>query len=71
MPNDFFIVEIENASACIRSLQIFSNISRRMKPNENWAIIINNSAGKSIFIRLVFGDLIFIHGGTVFWFGQR
>lgn len=71
MSTDSFIVEIENASTCIRSAQILSNISWTMMPNENWAIIGNNGAGKSTLVRLVYGDLIPIHGGTVFWFGQR
>ncbi len=71
MPSDSFIIEIENASTYIQGAQILSNISWKMKPDENWAIIGNNGAGKSTFIRLVFGDLIPIHGGTVYWFGQR
>ncbi len=71
MKNNPFIVEIENASTCLQGSQILSDISWKMMPKENWAIIGNNGAGKSTFIRLVFGDLIPIHGGTVFWFGQR
>lgn len=71
MRNDSFIVEIKNSSTCIQGSQILSNVSWKMMPKENWAIIGNNGAGKSTFIRLVFGDLIPIHGGTVFWFGQR
>jgi iron complex transport system ATP-binding protein len=66
-----FIVEVKNASTCIQGSQILFDVSWEMMPNENWAIIGNNGAGKSTFIRLVFGDLIPIHSGTVFWFGQR
>ncbi len=71
MPFDSFIIEIENASAYIQGSKILSNISWKMRPGENWAIIGNNGAGKSTFIRLVFGDLIPIHGGTVYWFNRR
>ena len=71
MKNDSFIIDIENASTCLQGCKVLSNVSWKMMHNENWAIIGNNGAGKSTLIRLIFGDLIPIHGGTVFWFGGR
>ena len=71
MGSDSFIVEIDNASTFIQGAQILSNISWKMKPEENWAIIGKNGSGKSTFIRLVYGDLVPIHGGKIYGFGQR
>ena len=42
-----------------------------MKDGENWAIVGNNGAGKTTFLKLVFGEFIPKFGGEVNWFGFR
>jgi ABC-type molybdenum transport system ATPase subunit/photorepair protein PhrA len=42
-----------------------------MKKKENWAVVGVNGAGKTSFMKLIFGELIPIDGGEVRWFDNE
>lgn len=65
------MAEIKNADVYIRDTKVLSNFNWTMLPDENWAVIGNNGVGKTTFLKLVFGELIPVYGGTVHWFGLR
>lgn len=69
--DDDFLIEITGTDVFIKDKQILSAIDWTLRPNENWAVVGNNGAGKTTFLRLLSGELIPSFGGTVYWFGQR
>jgi iron complex transport system ATP-binding protein len=42
-----------------------------MRKKENWAVVGVNGAGKTSFMKLIFGELIPIDGGEVRWFDNE
>jgi ABC-type molybdenum transport system ATPase subunit/photorepair protein PhrA len=64
------LVKIHNAVVYLNGYKVLTSIDWTMQGNENWAIVGNNGAGKTTFMKLVFGELIPVHGGYVRWFGQ-
>jgi len=64
------LVKIRNAVVHLNGYKVLSSIDWTMHAEENWAIVGNNGAGKTTFMKLVFGELIPVHGGTVRWFGR-
>lgn len=70
-PIDDFLIEIKDADVFLSGTQILSGIDWTMRPGENWAVVGNNGAGKTTFLKLIFGELIPAFGGTVYWFGCR
>ncbi len=65
------LVTIRNAVVYVNGYKVLSSIDWTMRNQENWAIVGNNGAGKTTFMKLVFGELIPVHGGHVRWFGHR
>ena len=65
------LVKIRNAVVYVNGYKVLSSINWTMLSQENWAIVGNNGAGKTTFMKLVFGELIPVHGGEVRWFGHR
>lgn len=65
------LVKIRNALVYVNGYKVLSSIDWTMQRQENWAIVGNNGAGKTTFMKLVFGELIPVHGGTVHWFGHK
>jgi ABC-type molybdenum transport system ATPase subunit/photorepair protein PhrA len=66
-----FLVEIKNARVYIRDTPALDGIDWTMLPDQNWAVLGNNGAGKTTFMKVVFGELLPVYGGTVYWFGKR
>ncbi len=64
------LVQIRNALVYLNGHKVLSSIDWTMQSQENWAIVGNNGAGKTTFMKLVFGELIPVHGGEVRWFGR-
>ncbi|OGW15308.1 MAG: ABC transporter, partial [Nitrospinae bacterium RIFCSPLOWO2_12_FULL_47_7] len=66
-----FLIEIKNADVYLRGAKILSGIHWTMGMHENWAVVGNNGSGKTTLMKLVFGELIPVHGGEVHWFSNR
>ena len=66
-----FLVQIKNADVYVGDNLVLNSLSWSMNDDENWAVIGNNGAGKTTFMRLVFGELIPVYGGEVRWFGNK
>jgi iron complex transport system ATP-binding protein len=64
------LIKIRNAVVYLNGYKVLSSINWTMLADENWAVVGNNGAGKTTFMKLVFGDLIPVHGGEVRWFGN-
>ncbi len=64
------LIQIQNATIYVGGNKVLSAIDWTMQENENWAVVGNNGAGKTTFMKLVFGEIIPVHGGEVRWFGQ-
>jgi iron complex transport system ATP-binding protein len=64
------LVKIRDAVVYLNGYKVLSSIDWTMQRQENWAIVGNNGAGKTTFMKLVFGELIPVHGGEVRWFGR-
>ena len=65
------LVEIKNANVFVNGTRVLHSLNWTMKTDENWAVVGNNGAGKTTFMKLVFGELIPVHGGVVRWFGHK
>ncbi|NIQ03386.1 MAG: ATP-binding cassette domain-containing protein [Nitrospinaceae bacterium] len=63
------LVEIRNADVYLNGFPVLHSINWVMRGGENWAVVGNNGAGKTSFLKLIFGELIPVHGGRVSWFG--
>jgi len=66
-----FTLQVQNATVFLGGNEILSQIDWTMRPGENWAVVGNNGSGKTTLMKLLFGDLLPIDGGTVHWFGSR
>ncbi len=69
--SDGSLIEINDATVYINGSRVLDSISWTMKEGENWAVVGNNGAGKTSFMKLAHGELIPVWGGTVRWFGRR
>ncbi|QPJ66458.1 MAG: ATP-binding cassette domain-containing protein [Candidatus Nitrohelix vancouverensis] len=65
------LIEITNAQVCVNGTHVLHDFNWTMHDSQNWAIVGNNGAGKTTFMKLIFGELIPMHGGEVSWFGVR
>ena len=66
-----FLVQIRNADVYVGGNKILKSLNWSMTEKENWAVIGNNGAGKTTFMKLIFGELIPVYGGEVRWFGDK
>ena len=66
-----WIIRIHNADVFLNGKQVLNAIDWTMKKKENWAVVGVNGAGKTSFMKLIFGELIPIDGGEVRWFGNE
>jgi iron complex transport system ATP-binding protein len=64
------LIDIENAEVYLGGQRVLEGISWRMRDDENWAVVGNNGAGKTTFMKLIFGEVIPVYGGLVRLFGQ-
>ena len=64
------LVKIRNAVVHVNGYKVLTAIDWTMQSDQNWAIVGNNGAGKTTFMKLVFGELLPVHGGYVRWFGH-
>ncbi len=64
------LIDIRNADVYLGESKVLSSINWSMKQGENWAVVGNNGAGKTTFMKLVFGEIIPAYGGAVHWFGH-
>ena len=66
-----FTIQVRNATVYLGGMEILSRIDWTMRPGENWAVVGNNGSGKTTLMKLLFGDLLPLDGGTVHWFNSR
>jgi len=66
-----WLIRIHNADVFLNGKQVLNAIDWTMKKKENWAVVGVNGAGKTSFMKLIFGELIPIDGGEVRWFGNE
>ncbi len=66
-----WLIRIRKANVFLNSKQVLQGINWTMKNKENWAVVGVNGAGKTSFMKLIFGELIPIDGGKVRWFGNE
>ncbi|MBJ78460.1 MAG: ABC transporter [Nitrospinae bacterium] len=66
-----WLIRIRKADVFLNDKQVLNNIDWTMKRKENWAVVGVNGAGKTSFMKLIFGELIPIDGGEVRWFGNE
>ena len=66
-----WLIRIRKADVFLNSKQVIQGINWTMKNKENWAVVGVNGAGKTSFMKLIFGELIPIDGGKVRWFGNE
>ncbi len=59
------VIRLTNTSVSRNGSLILRDISWEMRGDQNWAILGDNGAGKSTFLRLVLGDILPVLGGTV------
>ncbi|UCD11927.1 MAG: ATP-binding cassette domain-containing protein [Nitrospinaceae bacterium] len=64
------LIDIKNADVYVGGRRVLQNIHWRMRDDENWAVVGNNGAGKTTFMKLIFGEAIPVHGGEVRLFGS-
>jgi iron complex transport system ATP-binding protein len=62
------LIQVKNATVFVGGHQALTKVDWEMLADENWAVVGNNGAGKTTFMKLVHGELIPIHGGKVQWF---
>ena len=60
-----WLIRIRQADVFLNGKLILNAIDWTMKHKENWAVVGINGAGKTSFMKLVFGELIPIDGGEV------
>ena len=66
-----WLVRISKADVFLNSKQVLHSVDWTMKYGENWAVVGVNGAGKTSFMKLIFGELIPVDGGEVRWFGNE
>ena len=66
-----FLIKIQNASVFLHGTNILTDLNWVMHAGENWAVVGNNGAGKTTFMKLAFGELIPKFWGKVYWFGKN
>ena len=66
-----WLIRIHNADVFLNGKQVLNSIDWTMRKKENWAVVGVNGAGKTSFMKLVFGEFIPIDGGEVRWFGNE
>ncbi|MFQ5716845.1 MAG: ABC transporter ATP-binding protein [Nitrospinales bacterium] len=66
-----FLIEIKDVDVYLKGSKILSAVNWSQRPDENWAVVGNNGAGKTTFLRLLFGEVLPAFGGTIHWFGRR
>lgn len=65
------LIKIQNAEVCVNGVHVLHSLSWEMTADQNWAVVGNNGAGKTTFMKLLFGELIPMHGGETSWFGVK
>ena len=66
-----WLIRIRKADVFLNGKQLLYTINWIMKNKENWAVVGANGAGKTSFMKLIFGELIPVDGGEVRWFGNE
>ena len=66
-----WLIRIRKADVFLNDKQVLNTIDWTMKHKENWAVVGINGAGKTSFMKLIFGELIPVDGGEVRWFGNE
>lgn len=59
------LLEIRGASLYVEDRCVLSHVDWQLRGGEHWAICGENGAGKSSFLRMLYGDLAPAFGGTI------
>lgn len=71
LPKEFPLISIISANVKYGENTVLDNINWKVYPNENWAIIGSNGAGKSSLLSLVTGDCPQCHSNNIKVLGKR
>ena len=66
-----WLIRIRKADVFLNNKLVLHAVDWTMKYKENWAVVGVNGAGKTSFMKLIFGELIPIDGGEDRWFGNE
>ena len=66
-----WLIRICKADVFLNGKQVLHAVDWTMGHKENWAVVGVNGAGKTSFMKLIFGELIPADGGEVRWFGDE
>ena len=66
-----WLIRVRRANVFFNGKHVLHSIDWTMKKKENWAVIGVNGAGKTSFLKLIFGELIPVDGGEIRWFGNE
>ena len=64
-----YLVQIEKVDVYLNKKKVLESIDWQMNEGENWAVLGDNGAGKSTFLKLISGEVVPAFGGKVNWFG--
>ena len=65
------LISIQNASVSLDGTPILHGIDWEMQRDQNWAILGQNGAGKSTFLKLILGEIYPTYGSKVSRFGDE
>lgn len=57
MSSSSLLIELKDVSVKVGNVTILSHLTWTLRTGENWAVLGNNGAGKTTFLRLVRGDM--------------
>jgi len=52
-----YLIALDRASVAFEGREVLSDLTWRLSPGEHWAILGENGAGKSVFFRLIRGEI--------------
>ncbi|MGP0565745.1 MULTISPECIES: ABC transporter ATP-binding protein [unclassified Nitrospina] len=66
-----FLLRVENATVYRGDNEVLKEIHWTHHEGENWAVVGNNGCGKTTLMKLLFGEILPLDGGQVYWFNSK